>query len=132
MPVFTRQDLENKIKEIFGITELTHLIDAQITKFVNKNGFTFLEIGRALAYHFVILDNEVKPEYGIGIVPYVMNDARKYFEQQAAMVQSQILQAQKIKEEGRNYDIICKNKLKKTERPKPFIDISSIKEDDNG
>ena len=130
--VFTRRDLEKKIKEIFGITEIPSLIDSQITKYVNSKGYTFLDIARALAYHVVVNQATMDPKYGIAIVPYVMNDAKKYFEQEAARVQEQMLQAQKVLEEGRTYDIICKEKIKKPQRNKPFIDISSIKEDNNG
>lgn len=131
MPAFTRLDLENKIKEIYGIDEISPVINNQITKYVQEKGYTFLDIARALVYHYIINDGDLRKSFGsIGIVPYVMKDAKAYFAREAARVQAQLEQVEKIKNEGRNYDIICKKKIKKIERKKPFIDLSSIKEED--
>ena len=59
-----------------------------------------------------------------------MNEAKQYFAQEAARVQRQIEQSEQYKNEIRTIDIICKTKLKKPERKKPFIDLSGIEVDD--
>ena len=131
MAGFTRRDLENKIKEIYGINTISHLIDTQITNYVRNKGYTFLEIARALAYHFIINEGDISKANGIGIVPYVMEDARRYFAQEAARVQAQIKQAEEYKAKGNN-TIVCQKRVKKPQRKKPFIDIGEIGVDNNG
>lgn len=126
---FTRRDLENKIKEIYGIDEITQLMDTQIMKYV-RDGHSFLDIARALVYFYAIQDGDLSKTRGIGIVPYVMADAKKYFATEAARVQQQIEQANKYNNNEINHTIICKTKIKKPERKKPFIDLSGIEVDD--
>lgn len=127
--MFTRRDLENKIKEIYEIDTIPHLIDTQITKYVMQ-GYTFLEIARALVYFYAIKDGDLSKTKGIGIVPYIMNEAKQYFAQEAARVQRQMEQSKQYKNEPRTIDIICKTNIKKPERKKPFIDLSGIEVDD--
>lgn len=128
-PGFTRRNLEDKIKEIYGIDEISHLIDTQIMKYV-RDGYTFLDIARALAYYYVVQDGDVSKARGIGIVPYVMSDAKKYFAQEAARVKQQLDQAEEHKNKAKNV-IICKTKIKKPDRKKPFIDLSGIEVNDD-
>lgn len=129
MPGFTRRNLEDKIKEIYGIDEITHLIDTQIMKYV-RDGLTFLDIARALAYYYVVQEGDLSKAKGIGIVPYVINDARKYFAQEAARVKAQLDHAEEYKNKSKN-TIICKTKIKKPDRKKPFIDLSGIEVNDD-
>lgn len=72
--------------------ELIHLIyriyDNKINKRVFhvipqylKKGYTYLGIIRAMEYHFIVRrSSTAKANNGIGIVPYVYDDAQKYFE----------------------------------------------------
>ena len=98
----TRAELENKIKEIFGIDTISLLISKQITKYVTERKYTYLEIGRALFYFFEVQGGDITKCQGIGIVPYVMEDARKYFKDLEEKVERQTKEAQELKEKDSN------------------------------
>lgn len=125
MSAFTRLDLEEKIKEIYGINEITHLIDTQIKNYVTTKGYSYLDIARSLAYFYAIENGDVTKANGIGIVPFVIDRARTYFEKEASRVKSQLDDAEKTKEK-KNINIVCHQKLKKPKREKPFIDLNDI------
>lgn len=125
----TRAELENKIKEIFGIETISLLISKQITKYVTEHKYTYLEIGRALFYFFEIKQGDITKCNGIGIVPYVMEESRKYFKdlEHKAIMQAQ--EAQKLKEQEQNV-IIC-NAPRKRRMKSRMVNIESIKEADD-
>lgn len=125
----TRKELEDKIKEIFGIETISLLISKQITTYVTEHKYTYLEIGRALFYFFEIQGGDITRCKGIGIVPYVMEDSRKYFRELERQAVLQAQEAQRLKEQEQNV-IICKTPQKR--RPKNrMINIESIKEADD-
>ncbi len=126
----TRAELENKIKEIFGIDTISLLISKQITKYVTERKYTYLEIGRALFYFFEVQGGDITKCQGIGIVPYVMEDARKYFKDLEEKVERQTKEAQELKEKDSNI-IIC-NTTQKRKNRKRTINIENIKEAKNG
>ena len=130
MSAFTRLNLEKKIKEIFGVNEISHLIDTQITNYVTTKGYTYLDIARSLAYFYVVQDGDISKARGIAIVPYVIKEAQEYFEKEAARVNAQMNDADKYKDNN-SVDIICHQKLKKPERKRPFIDLNEIEVSDN-
>ena len=122
----TRKELEDKIKEIFGIDTISHLISKQITKYVTEHKYTYLEIGRALFYFFDIQNGDKSKCQGIGIVPYVMNDAKRYFEELEKRIARQAKEAQELKDREKN-TIICNTPEKKKKRNRT-INIQNIKE----
>lgn len=125
----TRAELENKIKEIFGIDTISLLISKQITKYVTEHKYTYLEIGRALFYFFEIQNGDISKCHGIGIVPYIMEDSRRYFRDLERQVARQMEEAQKSKEKEQNV-IICNSPQKRKPR-KRTINIENIKEADD-
>lgn len=125
----TRAELEDKIKEIFGIETISLLISKQITKYVTEHKYTYLEIGRALFYFFEIQEHDTSKCNGIGIVPYVMEESRKYFRDLEREVARQAQEAQKAKEQEQNI-IVCKTLQKRRPRNR-MINIESIKEADS-
>lgn len=124
----TRAELENKIKEIFGIETISLLISKQITKYVTEHKYTYLEIGRALFYFFEIQGHDTSKCNGIGIVPYVMEESKKYFRDLEREVARQAQEAQKMKEQEQNV-IVCRTPQKRRPRNR-MINIESIKEAD--
>jgi hypothetical protein len=125
----TRKELEDKIKEIFGIETISLLISKQITTYVTEHKYTYLEIGRALFYFYEIQGNDTGKSKGIGIVPYVMEESRKYFRELERQAVLKAQEAQKLKEQEQNI-IICTAPQKR--RPKNrMINIESIKEADD-
>jgi hypothetical protein len=125
----TRAELEDKIKEIFGIETISLLISKQITTYVTEHKYTYLEIARALFYFFEIQQGDISKCRGIGIVPYVMEDARKYFRELERQAIQQAQEAQKLKEKEQSI-IICKTTQKRRMKNR-MINIESIKEADD-
>lgn len=126
----TRVELENKIKEIFGIDTISLLISKQITKYVTEHKWSYLEIARALYYFYEVRGGDPSKSQGIGIVPYVMEDAKKYFKEMEKRVAQQTKAAQELRENEGRHTIVC-NKVAKSRKRKNIVDIESIKEADN-
>ena len=82
-----QEELEAIICELYSIKEVTPLIRHQISNFVKQHGYSYKDIGRAFYYYAEVLGKELKLSGGIGIVPYFMDEAQKYF---AAEKQKQI------------------------------------------
>lgn len=133
--MFTKVDLEQKIKELFGITNIPNMISIQINKYARENGYSYKDMARALVYFYVILSKPVtkdktgNPTYGIGIIPSVIEDSRKYFIEQERQIKAQ-------QEASKRYDansniIICNKPITITPKNKRLIDIASIEEEDN-
>ena len=73
------EELEQVILRIFNLDELTLRIKQQIATYM-RNGFTCTGMAKTLIYHFDINKNSIeKANGGIGIIPYVYEDAKKYY-----------------------------------------------------
>ena len=75
----SQEVLYDYLCSLFGITELTPLLNHQLQKMLKENKFTYEGIYFSLKYYFEIKENPVIPEYGIGIVPLIYNDAKIFF-----------------------------------------------------
>lgn len=72
--------LENYIKGLFGIEELSKKILNQITKYTMEDGMTYGQILLCLQYHYEIRHGDIEKAHGaIGIVPYVRDAALNYY-----------------------------------------------------
>lgn len=131
--IFGRTELEEKIKEIFEIDGLTPLMNAHINKYVLERRWSYLDIARALAYFVEIQEGELKPQMGLGIVPYVIDESRRYFKQLEEKTKKQRIESEKFKQHKSNsYDIKCKQLPKPEKRNRrPLIDIGSIGLEEN-
>jgi hypothetical protein len=78
---FKRPELEQIIKDQLNIENITPLINRQIGKYVTGLGFTYKEIAQALVFYSEVDKGVFDPKYGIGIVPYVMDRSKAFFEQ---------------------------------------------------
>ena len=75
-----KDKLENYIKKLFNTTTVSVRIQKQITQFRNEYNFTYSGILKALIYFYEIKKNDLKKANGgIGIVPYVYNQAYEYY-----------------------------------------------------
>lgn len=73
-------DLHNYIKKLFEIDTIPQRIEKQINTYVTKNNYTYSGILKALTYFYDIKGNTTeKANGGIGIVPYVYEDAFNYY-----------------------------------------------------
>ena len=82
---FNKVELETLICELFHIEKPTKMMLSQITRFVTgqEYGYTYLDIARSLAYFIEEQGNTPDIEKGIGIVPWVIDDARRFYNQLA-------------------------------------------------
>jgi hypothetical protein len=82
---FNKAQLEELICELFHIEQPTKMMISQITRFVTgqEYGYTYLDIARSLAYFIEEQGNNPDIEKGIGIVPWVIDDARRFYSQLA-------------------------------------------------
>ena len=75
-----REKLEEYIKELFQISYIEPRVKAQIKKYVEEYNFTYSGMQKALYYHYEIKGGDkTKANGGIGIVPYVYQNAYNYF-----------------------------------------------------
>ena len=72
--------LHGHIKRILGISDIPAKIVKQIGDYVTEYHYTYEGIARALAYFYEVKQNSIeKAMGGIGIVPYVHDEAREYY-----------------------------------------------------
>ena len=75
-----KEQLEDYIKELFNITYIDPRIRAQIKKYVEEFNYSYSGIKKALIYHYEIKHGDrSKANGGIGIVPFVYENAYNYY-----------------------------------------------------
>ena len=73
-------DLENYIMSLFKTDYIDAKIRKQIKQYKEEYNYTYSGIKKALVYFFEIKDNSIeKANGGIGIVPYVYQQAYNYY-----------------------------------------------------
>ena len=121
----TRKELEQLIAELYGVEAINSMIDAQITKFQKLHGYTEKDIARAVAYYVEVLGNVPDRRKGIGIVPFVMEEANRYYNAQAVERSRLKDEAQKIKQ-GETKVIKVKPKNYKPHSGRYIVDIENL------
>lgn len=72
--------LENYIKSLLGLESINARIRKQINEYKNNQNYSYTGILKALTYFYEIKGNSIeKANGGIGIVPYIYNDAYNYY-----------------------------------------------------
>ena len=75
-----KEQLEDYIKELFGLTFIDMRVRGQIKKYIEDFNYTYSGIKKALIYHYEIKGGDKsKANGGIGIVPYVYQNAYEYY-----------------------------------------------------
>ena len=121
-----KQELTEFISDMFNVNECPEMILRQIHKYVTERRYDYLEIARALSYFVDIQGNTLQIKYGIGIVPVVMEQSRRYFKEQEEQRKQQIKAAEQAKKDNQpKKEIYIKVNDKKTLK-KPRIDISKL------
>jgi len=80
---FKNKEWDSLVKYIcslYGLEEITYVINKQIEDFVNHWGYTYVGIQQALCYFHEMEGNNASEKATIGIVPYCYDDAMKFFE----------------------------------------------------
>lgn len=77
-----RESLEEYIMDLFGLNVISPKIKRQIDTYHNEYNYTYTGIKKALIYQFEVKKGDIKQANGgIGIVPYVYDQARNYYYQ---------------------------------------------------
>lgn len=77
-----RESLEEYIMNLFGLNVISPKIKKQIDTYHNEYNYTYTGIKKALIYQFEVKKGDLKQANGgIGIVPYVYDQARNYYYQ---------------------------------------------------
>ena len=75
-----KENLENFIMKLFNEDYVNPRIRKQINDFISKYNYSYSGIHRSLEYFYVIKGNNIeKSNGGIGIVPYVYQDAYNHY-----------------------------------------------------
>ena len=126
---FTKQQLEELICDLFKIEKPTKMMFSQITRFVTGQefGYSYLDIARALAFFVEEQGNTPDIERGIGIVPWVIDEARRFYSNLAIEQAELKEQGKKLREFLMRPTVVVKvepNKRKKTKQS--LIDIERL------
>lgn len=126
---FNKAQLEEVICELFHIESPTKMMMSQITRFVTgqEYGYSYLDIARALAYFIEEQGNTPEIEKGIGIVPWVVDDARRFYNHLAteqAEFKQQGLRLREVLMTPKESVKVEANKRKKTKQA--LIDIERL------
>jgi hypothetical protein len=128
--IFDRNSPEipnEKIKNrYFHIEKLTPKINMQIKKYMKEYGYSYEGIEYCVRYFFIIKENSIdKAQGGIGIVPYIYEEAKQYYLSQQAIEQK----AEKL---DNILNLITHKTIQiKLPKPKPaknFTEIINMKE----
>ena len=75
-----KQKLTEYIKQLFGLESLTVKINRQIKEYAEEYNYSYSGIYHTLVYWYEIKKNDIsKANGGIGIVPYVYQQALEYY-----------------------------------------------------
>ena len=75
-----KEKLEDYIKQLFNITYIEPRVKNQIKKFTEEYNYTYSGMQKTLYYFYEIKGGDKeKANGGIGIIPYVYQDAHRYF-----------------------------------------------------
>lgn len=77
-----RQDLLNVISSVYDIPYPTGFMLRQMKQFKEDRNYSYGDQAKAILYSKNILNKVMKSNYGLGLIPYVIEDAKKYYTDQ--------------------------------------------------
>ncbi|WP_239704949.1 hypothetical protein [Mammaliicoccus sp. E-M24] len=115
-----RKKLIEYICKLFDIDAPTGFILKQIKEYHTEYNYRYYAIQLALEYFFVVKQNDTGKSKGIGIVPYIMEDAKEFYMNLARLKNEKYIEAEtktvKVKT----------NKNRTNNRKKKLIDMEDI------
>lgn len=125
------KDLDNYIMTLFKTTYVDARVKKQIKSMMLKYGYGYSGILKTLVYWYEVKKNSIeKANGGIGIVPYVFEDAKKYFYAIfVAQEKNKDKDAQSFVRKGRTVTIISP---KRTVKKMRLVDLDALEEETNG
>lgn len=73
-----KQILYDYIKQLYVLEEVTAMIDKQVEKYCVDYKLTYMDIKKILEYYYETCENSVVSD-GIGIIPFILHEAKKHF-----------------------------------------------------
>lgn len=115
-----RKKLIEYICNLYDIEAPTGFILKQIKEYHTEYKYRYYAIQLALEYFFVIKQNDTGKSKGIGIVPYVMDDAKEFYQNLARLQKEKYIEA-----ETKTVKVKA-NKNRSNNRKKKLIDMEDI------
>lgn len=124
-----RQALEEYIIQLFNLKHMDGRITLQIKKFIQDYNYTYSGILRTLKYFYEVKKNDLsKSNNGIGIVPWVYQEAYNYYYNQWLLKQKNT--DKNIEEYSPHYiDIVIKEPIRQPKKRKIFTFLDEEVED---
>ncbi|MFO1442948.1 hypothetical protein KDN24_06920 [Bacillus sp. Bva_UNVM-123] len=114
------KELMEYISELFKVEYPSLVIKKQI-KDMKSEGYKYKGMELALRYFFETLDNRVQENTGVGIIPYIYEEAKRHYIKQKKIAES--IQNLDSKE---SQEMIVYISMDKNRRKSKKIDISAI------
>lgn len=114
-----REELEQYICKLYKIDRITGQMGQQINHYEKNLGYTIKGMELTLKYFHEILGRGVKEGSGLGIIPYVYEDATKQYQNRL-----EVEEALKILKKPKEITVYVKKD--RNERKKKHIDLDSI------
>lgn len=124
-----REALEQYIIQLFKLEHMDGRITLQIKKFMQDYNYTYSGILRTLKYFYEVKQNDLsKSNNGIGIVPWVYQEAYNYYYNQWLLKQKNV--DKNIEEYTPNYiDITIKDPIRQQKKKNIFKFLDEEVED---
>lgn len=117
--VVTQQDLYSYICKLFKLNELNGKLISQLKNLFSDYNYTYGGVMLTLKYFFEIKGNEPDLKYGIGIVPFVYDEAKEFFSQKKIIKQK--MENTEFKKEEKT--VLYKKKPRQNKR---LVDIDKL------
>lgn len=79
------KDLIEYICDLYNIKAPTMVMVTQIKRFKEENNYTYQGMKATLEYFYILQNHSVEDSMGVGIIPYVYNETRLFYEEQREM-----------------------------------------------
>lgn len=110
--------IKNLLKKDYNFFQ----IEKQINKMLNNNNFTVKGIYYSLYWFYIINNNQYNEKYGIGIVPYIYDQALQYWVDVDNKQKDILKQMNKIKDNiNNNYNITTRKKKDRLITKEPIL-----------
>ena len=117
-----RSKLHKQIRKSYGIGRPTGFMLKQSKKFREEQGYTYQNQAKAIWFADTVQHKEMDEKYGLGIIPFVINDAIIYYDDQKE-------KANKMKngvKVGKTKTIKIKKPFYNEAKSKRLIDMESL------
>lgn len=124
------KDLIDYICQLFSIKAPTLLIVSQIKRFKDEYGYTYQGMKATLEYFFELQHNSLENSSGVGIIPYVYDEVKKFYADKKAL-QKQIEKYDLNNPNVNVNNVTIKHYSENMYKDMAIIPLDDIEEDDN-